>query len=199
MDPDEILDPNDPRSATGGFSIDELAERAVDTVLGLIRRANALAGGVLMFVALATIGGFLLGLAALSDGIRTMWIILGGGLAAFAIGLVVVAMWRLRTVRKSADHLVGEVRTLIGGNRENERVVIETVERTDEGTDVSVVALSRGFFDMQSMVSGRREDVRHVASAIRAVTTFPGFMALATLIGVMFLGLSLIFLIALAL
>ena len=199
MDPDEILDPDDRPGAPGGFSIDELAERAVDSVLGLIRRANALAGGVLMFVTLAAVGGFLLGLAALSDGIRTVWILLGGGFAVFAIGLVVVAMWRLRAVRKSASHLVNEVRTLIGANRDNERVVIETVERTDEGTDVSVVELSRGFFDMQSMVTGRREDIRHVASAITAVTSFPGFMALATLIGVVFLGLSLVFLLALAL
>ncbi len=203
VDPDEILDPDDPRVAgRDGFDLsdlDALAQRAVDSVLRLIRRANALAGGVLMFVTVAAIGGFLLGLAALSGGIRTVWIMLGGFFAVVGIGSVVMAMWRLRTVRKSADHLVTEVRSLLGANRQNERVIIETMQRTDEGTETSVVELSRGFFDMRTMVGDRATDVRHVTSAVAAVTTFPGMMALATLIGVVFLGLSLIFLLALAL
>ncbi|MEL6891837.1 MAG: hypothetical protein AAFP84_09585, partial [Actinomycetota bacterium] len=155
VDPDEIIDPEDRGDGFGLDDLDRLARTAVDSVMHLVRRANALAGGVLLFVAVTSIGGFLLGLAALSDGIRTVWIVLGGFFAILAIGLVVVAMLRLRSVRSSADHLVGEVRSLIGGDRRNERVVIETVERTDDDGDTSIVELSRGFFDMKTMVTGR--------------------------------------------
>ncbi|MEM1331996.1 MAG: hypothetical protein AAGG08_00935 [Actinomycetota bacterium] len=203
LDPDEILDPDDPRSSgTSGFDLgdlDHLADRAVASVMHLVRRANALAGGVLMFTVLAAAIGFSLGLVALSDGIRTVWIVVAGFFAVVGIGGVVVSMWRLRSVRRSADHLVGEVRSLISNDRANEQVVVETVQQTGERSDGSVVELSRGFFDMRSMVTGRVDDVRHVASAVQAVTTFPGFMALATLIGVVFLGFGVLFLIALAL
>lgn len=199
MDPDEILDPEDPRLEDGRtLGPQQLAERAVESVLGLTRRANALAGGVLMFVTFAVVVGFALGLAALSGGIRTVWIVVGGFFALVGIGSVVRSMWRLRQVRATADGLVGEVRSLISGDRRNQQVVVETVERTDEGVDVSVVQLSRDFSGMQSMVGGSPQSVPRVASAVRAVTTFPLFMALATLIGVVFLFLGLLFLIALA-
>ncbi len=205
LDPDEIIDPDDRahrRAGDGSFGfddLDDLARRAVDTVLHLVRRANALAGAVLLFAVIAGVGGFLLGVAALSEGMQTVWIVLGGFFAIVAIGSVLLAMWRLRSVRTGADHLVSEVKSLIGGNSEHERVVIQTVQTNEASSDSGVVELSRGFFDMRSMVSGRVGDVKHLASAITAVTTFPGLVALATLISFVFLGLSLIFLIALAL
>ena len=203
LDPDEILDPDDRRPrGDDGFGLDdldELARRAVDSVLTLVRRANALAGAVLLFALVTGIGGFLLGVAALSDGMQTVWIALGGFFAFVAIGTVLVAMWRLRSVRTGADHLVSEVKSLIGGNTEHERVVIQTVESSEAGSESGVVELSRGFFDMRSMMTGRVEDVRHLASAISAVTSFPGLVAISTLVSFVFLGLSLIFLLALAL
>ncbi len=205
LDPDEIIDPDGRDQAPGsgdGFGLDdldELARRAVDSVLMLVRRGNALAGAVLLFALVTGVGGFLLGLAALSGGIRTVWIAVGGFFAFLSISSVLAAMWRLRTVRTGADHLVSEVRSLIGGDQANERVVIETVRSTESSTEAGVVQLSRGFFDMQSMMTGRVGDVRHLASAIRAVTTFPALIAVATLIGFVFLGLSFLFLIALAL
>lgn len=202
LDPDEILDPDDPRLSDDGFgldAVDRLAQRAVDTVVTITRRANALAGGVLMFVTVAVIIGFSLGYVAFSAGWRTLWIVVGGAFGIIAIGTVIVAMLRMRSVRKSADQLVGEVRALISDNRDHERIVITTVEQTEESSEASVVQLSRGFFDMRSMATSRLDDARAVASAVTAVTTFPAFMGIATLIGAVFLLLSPFFLIAIAL
>ena len=68
--------------------LDRLARRAVDTVLTLVRRGMALAGGVLILAVVFGIGGFLLGLAALDGGIETVWIVVGGFFAVLAIGSV---------------------------------------------------------------------------------------------------------------
>ena len=183
-----------------GFDdLDRLARRAVESVMHLVRRANALAGGVLMFAVVASVGGFLLGLAALSGGIRTVWIALGGFFMVVAIGAVAIAMLRLRSVRKSADTLVTEVRELIGGDRANQRVVIDTVESTHGNQDDGVVQLSREFFSIRGAIGNRVGQFRELASAVTAVTTFPGLVALATLVSFVFLGLAAIFLIALAL
>ncbi|MEL6894082.1 MAG: hypothetical protein AAFP84_21005, partial [Actinomycetota bacterium] len=77
--------------------------------------------------------------------------------------------------------------------------VVGPFDGLDDDGDTSIDELSRGFFDMKTMVTGRVDDVKHVASAVSAVTSFPGFLALATLIGAVFLVLSLLFLVALAL
>ena len=79
--------------------IDDLAQRAVDSFMTLVRRGTALAGGTLAIVSVICIGSFALGVAALSDGMETVWIVLGGLAAVAAIGSVVVAIWRLLVIR----------------------------------------------------------------------------------------------------
>ena len=121
-DSDDLIQPDgvtkgDSSSAGDEFDLDDLAERAVDVVLVLLRRANALAGGVLMFAVLACVGGYVLGIAALGGGLRTLWILAGGLLAVWAIGSVVASMFRLRAVRRGSDAMVGEV----FGNRIREK------------------------------------------------------------------------------
>ncbi len=179
--------------------LDRLARRAVDSVLHLVRRANALAGGVLIFVTVFGVGGFLLGLAALSGGIRTVWLVLGGFFLAAAISSILVAMLRLRSVRTDADTLVSEVRSLVGGDHDSKRTVADTVQSTEGKSDDGIVDLSREFFSMRGAIGDRVGQFRALASAMTAVTSFPGLVAIATLIGFVFAGLSVIFLIALIL
>jgi hypothetical protein len=193
---DDIHDDDD---GFGRDDLDRLARRAIDSVLHLVRRANALAGGVLMFAVLACVSGFLLGLAALSDGMRTVWVALGGFFAVVGVGSVVIAMWRLRSVRRSADSLVAEVRALIGGDRTTERTVIDTVLVTEERSDDGIADLSREFFGFRSAIGDRAQQFRALTSALSAVTTFPGLMAIAALVSFVFLGLGVIFAISLAL
>ena len=183
----------------GVDDLDELARRAVGSVMTLVRKGTALAGGVLMFALVFSVGGFLLGLAALSDGIESVWVVLGGFFLVVAVGSVVLAMVRLRAVKRGAETLVDEVRTLIGGNKQSERVVIETVESSDGAVNDGVIVMSRQFSSMRNEIGDRSSQFSNLTSALRALTSFPGLIALATLVTFVFAGLSVIFLIALAL
>ncbi len=188
ISPDSIDGPDDDRSP-----LDQLAERAVDALLGLLRRANALAGGVLIFAFVACVGSYLLGIAALDGGARTAWILLGGVGVIAGIGSVLVAMWRLSMVRRGSDALVGEIRRFVGGDNDAERTVLETVEVTEVSADESIVQVSRQFFSMRDGVDQQRSDFTELSMALRSLTTFPGLMALAVVTGFAFALVSLIF------
>jgi len=190
--PDSIEGPDDDRSA-----VDQLADRAVDVLLGLLRRANALAGGVLIFAVVACLGSYLLGIAALSGGARTAWIVLGGVGVVWAIGAVLLAMWRLAMVRRGSDALVGEIRNFIGGDAEAERTVLETVEVSEVSGDESIVDVSRQFFTMRDGVAQQSGNFVELSLALRSLTSFPALMALAVVIGFAFALVSLIFLLIL--
>lgn len=180
-------------------AIRQLAQRAVDTVVALARRGVALAGGVLMFAVLSCVIGFSLGYAALSDGMRTVWIVLGGFFAIVAIGSAVLAIVRLQAVRSTSRELVDEVTSLISGDERAERTVIETIEVADASEQSSAVVVSRQFFTLQDQLGDRTRQFVAVGAALRALTMFPALIALATVISFVFLGLGLLFLIALAL
>lgn len=185
-----------------GFGLDDLdrlAERAVGAVMTLVRRGTALAGGVLILAVVVGIGGVFLGIAALDGGIEKVWIVLGSVFAAMSIIFVGTAIVRLRSVRKGTDELVGEVRSLIGGDKRTERTVIETVESTDASANDGVVAISRQFFSLKTEVGDRVGQFRRVGMALTAITSFPGLVAVSTVISFVFAGLSVLFLIALAL
>ncbi len=183
----------------GRDDLDRLAQRAVDAVLRLVRRAAALARGVLLFTIVCAVGSFLLGIAALSGGIERVWIVLGGFFAVLAIWAILTALLRLRAVRRGADALFGEVRALISGSEQTERTVIETVESADGAGNEGLVVMSRQFSSMQHAIGDRVDQFRGLASALSAVTSFPGLVALAILVSFVFAGLGLLFLIALAL
>jgi len=195
IEPDAVLEPDEISTPAGDdeFGLDDLAERAVEVVLGLLRRANALAGGVLIFAICACVIGYLLGIAALGGGLRTFWIIAGGAAALWAIGSVLASMFRLRAVRKGSDMMVDEVRSLIGGDVQSERTVIETVESTEGADDDGIVQMSRQFFSLRDVVKDHRSNFTQLSMALASITTLPAAMALATVIGFAFAGLSVIF------
>src|SRR4051794_22769606 len=108
--------------------VDVLAQRAVDVATTFARRAGGLAIVAALLVGFIALSSYLLGIAALSGSARSLWIILGGAMVVVAIGAPVLAAWRLLSVRRHATELVGEVRRLIAGDPDAERVVIDTVE-----------------------------------------------------------------------
>ncbi len=183
---------------TGDSRIQDLATRAVDSLLTLVRRGTRLAVGTLLFVGVICVGGFALGIAALSDGIETVWIIFGGFAAFLAIGSVVLAMFRLWAITKMSSELVLEVERLITGDSRSERVVVETVEASDDVQDQSALVMSRQFFTMSNTV-GTTGQFGALALALRSVTTFPLLILLATVITIGFAGLSLLFLLGIVL
>jgi hypothetical protein len=183
---------------TSDGRLHDLATRAVDSLLTLVRRGTRLAFGTLLIVVVICVGGFALGIAALSDGIETVWIIFGGFAAFVAIGSVVLAMFRLWAITTLGTALVTEVERLIAGDPRSERVVIETVEASDGVQDQSAMVMSRQFFTLSDTV-GTAGQFGALAVALKSVTTFPLLILLATVITVGFAGLSLLFLLGLVL
>lgn len=191
-DDDGPIQPDDVTSGHDG-SLDQLAQRAVDSVLHLARRANALAGGVMMFVILCSIGGFALGVAALSGALQTVWILIGGFFAVIAIGAVIRAMLRLRAVRRTAGKLFTEIRVLISGDVHLEQTVDATVRSAESKSDDGITDLSREFVSFQGAIGNRTGEFYALTSALATVTTFPALMAIAALIAFVFVGFGMIF------
>ncbi|WP_394934868.1 hypothetical protein [uncultured Ilumatobacter sp.] len=196
---DDHFDANTDRQGSGRDGLDQLAQRAVDAVLRLVRRASALAGGMLFLATAISAGGFFLGIATLEGGIETVWAVLASGFALIAITSVTTALLRLRSVRSNTNALLIEIRSLITGNTQTQRTVIETIESTEASQEESVVAVSRQFFSLQNEVGNRSGQFKSLGDALTALTSFAGLIALAALITFVFAGLSVIFLIALAL
>jgi len=192
ISPDSINGPDDNRQP-----LDQLTDRAVDGLLGLLRRANALAGGVLIFVFVTSVGSFLLGLAALDDGARSAWLLLGTIGIAAGIGSALLAIWRLLKVRRKSDKLTGDLRRFIGADGDAERTVIDAVEATEVSADESIVAVSRQFSSMRDGVDQQELNLPELSMALRSLTTFPGLMALAVVTGFAFALVSPIFVLVL--
>ncbi len=179
--------------------LDDLARRAVKGVTRLAARATRFAGFVFVVAALVGTASFLLGLAALDGGIRTVWIVLGLTFGAIAVGASFVARWRLASVARDANELVAEVRALLESDRPGTRTVIDTFEADERQGGGSVLVVSREFFTLRDAVGERTDQFRKLMSAVRAVTTFPGLVLGAIGITIVFAMLVPIFLLALAL
>jgi hypothetical protein len=183
---------------TSDGRLHDLAQRAVDSLLTLVHRGTRLAFGTMVIVIVVCLGGFALGVAALSDGIETVWILFGGFAAFIAIGAVGLAMFRLWAISRLSTELVTEVERLISADPRSERVVIDTVEASDGVQDQSAVVMSRQFFTMSNTV-GTAGQFGALAIALKSVTTFPLLILLSTVITIGFAGLSLLFLLGLLL
>ena len=184
--------------STSDGRIEDLAHRAVDSLLTLVHRGTRLAFGTLFIVVVVCVGGFALGVAALSDGIETVWILVGGFATFIAIGAVGLAMFRLWAITRLGTALVTDVERLIAGDPRSERVVIDTVEATDGVQDQSAMVMSRQFFTMSNTV-GTAGQFTALAIALKSVTTFPLLILLGVVITVGFSVLSLLFLLGLVL
>jgi len=178
-------------------TVDQLAARTVDAVLGLLRRANRLAAGALMITGGICVLGFLLGLAALDGDARNVWIFFGGLGVLVAVGSVVHSMWQLAAVGRSSSQLTDEFRSLIRNDRESERAVIETVQVTENSVDVGVVQVSRGFSPLRDLVSGNSTVYPALSTGLRAITRLPFSLLLAAFVALTFIPISLIFLLIL--
>ncbi len=154
----------------------------------------------MLLAAAATAGAsFLLGLAALSGGIRSVWIVLGLTFGAISVGSAFIARWRVGAVRRHVPELVSEVRSLIDQGGGAARTVIDTVEAGEANQDGSVLTVSRQMFDFKGAIGDRVNDFTKLTAAVAAVTSFPALILSAIGITFVFGFLGLIFLIALAL
>lgn len=177
---------------------DSLSQQAVAMFLTLVRRGTALAVGALLFVTMICLGGFLLGVAALAGSGRILWIVIGGAGVVVGIGAILLAITRLWIVKRSAMLLVDEFQRLLDGDPRTERMVIETIEATDGVGDQSAVVMSRQFYTMRDSIEGRALQFVALGYALKAMTSFPFLMLLATVTTLGFMGMGLIFIAILA-
>lgn len=180
--------------------VDELARRTTALVTGLARKGMTLATGVAVLVLIVGGLSYLTGLAGLDGSARSLWTVLGLVMLVVAVGAPLLARWRLSSVSRRANELVGDIRTLISRDADAQRVVIETVAVDERApSDVRdprpVVYDSRQFNRLRT-VTVKANDLRELPSALVAVTTFPGLLAIALLGVVVFGLLGFVFLIA---
>jgi hypothetical protein len=198
-------------SDTSGTSdtsdVERLVRQATAGITAIASTARRFTTRILIVTLIVCVGGFLLGMAALSGGIETVWIVLGIVFGAIAIGGAATAWWRVNAVRRHVPQLADEVRGIItkGGPDRDTVVEVFTVDDPTRATSApadsgSAIMLSRQMHGFRT-VSGTSalEGATRVTEAIRALTTFPLLVLAAVLISMVFAFLGLIFLIALAL
>ena len=185
---------------------DDLVQRAVDGITFVAAKATSFSTKLLLATTAVCVFGFLLGTAALSGGIETVWIVLGIVFGAIAIGGAFVARWRVGSVRRHVPELATEVRGLLSEGTDRTRTVIETfaVDADGDGdsdglNSGSAVVLSRQMYGFKGVVGSGLESSARLTAAITALTSFPMLVLAAVAISAVFAFLGFIFLIALAL
>ncbi len=184
--------------------IDDLVRQAVDGVTRIASLAGRFATRVLLAVTIICAGGFLLGIAALSGGIETVWIVLGFVFGAIAVGSAFLARWRVGSVRRHVPELADEVRTLISSGAETGRTVVETFVVDADGdpdglSGSSAIVLSRQMHGFRNVVGSSAASTARLTAATTALTSFPLLVFAAIAIASVFSFLGLVFLLALAL
>ena len=196
---DAVSDTND---------VDRLVQRAVAGITNIAARAARFSTRLLLMTLVLCIGGFALGVAALSGGIETVWIVLGIVFGTIAISSAVLARWRVGAVKRHAPQLANEMRALVTSDNPGDREVVEvftvddpvaTSGMTTDGETGSAVVMSRQMYGFREIPTRTLENSARLSEAIRAVTTFPALVLAAVLVSLVFGFLSFFFLIALAL
>jgi hypothetical protein len=190
--------------------VEQIVRRAVDTITTIAGKAAQFSTKLLLGTVVVCVGSFLLGLAALSGGVETIWSVLAIVFGSIAIGAATVARWRVGAVRRHVPQLAEEVRRLVTDGTDRSRTVIETfaVDPYEGGTGnapggpsdrESAIVLSRRMSGFRGTLGSGLERTVRLSAAVTALTTFPLLVLMAVAISVVFASLGLIFLIALAL
>ena len=179
--------------------VDALARQTTALLSNLARKGMALATGLALVTLLVGGLSYLTGLAGLEGSAHSAWTVIGAVMLVGAVGAPLLARWRLATVRRHLDKLVGEVRTLITRDPEAQRVVIETVAIDDQPPEISdlrpVVYDSQQFGRLRTVSIGAG-DLRELPAALLAVSKLPALLAIGLLGIVVFGVLGFFFLLA---
>ncbi len=180
--------------------IERLVENTVSTITMIAARVTRFATTLAIGTAVVAGGSFLLGLAALSGGARTVWIVLGIVFGALALGAALVARWRIGRVKRNVPALAGEVRTLLSEGKQSTMTIIDQFQDGDAASaGGSAIVLSRRAYGLRGVVSHGLAGSARLTETVAAITSFPGLALAAIGITVVFALLAPIFLIALAL
>jgi len=181
------------------YANEGLADRAVSTITLLAHKVTRASTLLVLGSVVICVGSFLLGMAALSGGIETVWIVLALCFGAIAIGCALRARLRIGRVRRHIPAIATDIRNLVADGRSD---VITIVVRDDDLAAGGPLELSRGMSTMGGMRQVSAQGLANSANfadAVRTITTFPWLAIVTILITSVFAFLGLIFLIALAL
>lgn len=174
--------------------VGRLADRAIDALGNLARKASALTTGVAIVAAFVSGLAYLVGLAAFDGGTRNVWLVVGAAIFVCAVGAPLLASVRLRSLPKQSAQLAGELRTLLLRNDDAKHVVVETVSWENDAAPrpgpggrpmPAVVWQSQHYTTLRGLV-GHSDDVKNLAGAFRRIATLPGLITL----GLVLTGLS---------
>lgn len=180
--------------------VDALVERTIAAITMIARKAAKFSGIVAALATIVCAGSFLLGIAALSGGIQSVWIVLGIVFGAIAIAAGLTACWRVGSIQRHVPEIAHEIKELISDGTSTTRDVIETFDLNDDQSKAgSAIELSREAFHFRSVIGRGLESSARFTAAVTALTSFPWLMLTVIAITTVFGFLSLIFLLALAL
>ena len=184
--------------------IEVIVGRVVRTLVTISRKVTRLATWLLAGAAGICVVSFLLGVAALDGGIRTVWIVLGIVFGSIAVGAAGIARWGVGRIRKDVPAIAGEVRAVITEGREQSGLIIrEFDQRMHDGEDEtlsgSAIVVSRRVYGLRDLAGHGFEGAARFSAAVRAITRLPLLALLTVAITLVFAFLALIFLLALAL
>lgn len=178
--------------------LDELARNLGHLLDRLARGSARWALRVAVATAIAAVAMYLLGLAALEGPVGQIWPWLGAIVGLAAIAAPAWAAWQLHAVHRSANSIVGEVRTVLGRSDEAQRIVVDTVEANEPtGTTSITVYRARDFGDLRRVV-GAGSDLKALPAALATMTTLPFRLLVGVLATLAFAVVSFVFLLALA-
>jgi hypothetical protein len=185
--------------------IDVYADRAVEKITILARKAARFATAILAFVVVACVGSFLLGWAALDDS-RNVWLVLGGFFGVWALGAALLGRWRIGSVNRHLPGLATELRGLLSQGRSAGSHVIEAfvVEEADGNSrfaarldNAGAVGLGRTMWGFKGAVGTGTQAFGRLTATVTALTSYPVLALVAVLISLVFLALVPVFLLLL--
>jgi hypothetical protein len=180
--------------------VEALVARTIATITAISRKAAKFSGIVAALATIVCAGSFLLGIAALSGGMQSAWIVLGIVFGAIALAAGLTAWWRVGSIRRHVPEIANEIRALVSDGTSTTKHVIETFDVNDAQSKAgSTIGLSREVFHFKSVIGHGLESSARFTAAVTALTSFPLLMLTVIAITTVFGFLSLIFLLAVAL
>lgn len=151
-----------------------MAEQATGAVDVTLRRLRGLAGGFVIGTVVIAAATFATGWWVFADH-RTTWAVVGGVLCLVPVVAALIARMYVGATAKAVPRLVGDVTQLIRESRATAGPLI------DHDTGKPLGENAKSFRDLRSTLSTRRTEFPSLFASIRAITSVPGLLAIATL------------------
>jgi hypothetical protein len=172
-------------------SIETLSVQISDGVTTTLRRVGSLALVATLIAAVIGTATFATGLAVFDGDGRPLWLTIGLVGCAIPTAAALVGWFFVRTARRSAPQLLGNVRSLLDESHDRAKLLIDH----DSGQPLAVAAKSLS--SLRSELLERKRELPALFSGVRAITSVPGLSAIAILGTLLVGGLGTILLIGL--